>query len=512
MKLVETEGLIEIDKREIDELIAAKIFIGLNKSPRSEKIIVSLTSYKPRINDVKYTIYSLLNQSLPPDKLILWLDEDSFPRREKDVPPDLLELRNFGLTIDWCENLRPYKKLIPALEKYPDDIIVTSDDDIFYKPDWLKILYEAHLENPDCVIAHRAHRIRLDKQGNLFPYRSWQFKVKSITSSPHELPRYRNFATGAGGILYAGKFFKEKRDSSLQKKSSRADVFNRDLFLQLVPLADDIWFWAMAVLNNTKIVTPINAQRDLIYVDAKRERGNDTLWRQNRTQNNVYLRKIMEHYPALLEKLICEAAEFKPYISVVMPIKNTSNVDDCFKNNFDQCFPEFELIFVNIDSRLELQTLPMNFHLVNYPGGSFRDALKLGLQKAAGKYVLFAEENSAFLEDAIEKIAQLACDSEADVIHFSGHMENEKFISDDKFKFEKDTPTLFDSPRQSRAVFWLKNNLSRRLDTKIFKREFLTKHDINFDGGISEFMFHALIQAEKYLLVPQAFCSIRNWE
>lgn len=78
MNLIKRNGQLGIDKREIDRLIAAKKFIGLNRSPRAEKVIVSLTSYKPRIKDVKYTIYSLLNQTFAPDKLILWLDEDSF--------------------------------------------------------------------------------------------------------------------------------------------------------------------------------------------------------------------------------------------------------------------------------------------------------------------------------------------------------------------------------------------------------------------------------------------------
>ena len=187
MKLLEKQGLIGIDKKEVDKFLATKNFIGLNRSPRSEKVIVSLTSYKPRINDVKYTIYSLLNQTFPPDKLILWLDEDSFPQREENLPPDLLKLRNFGLTIDWCENLRPYKKLIPALKKFPDDIIVTADDDIFYRSDWLKILYDEHLKNPDCVIAHRAHRIRFDTQGNIFPYRLWNSEIKIAVTPPQYL-------------------------------------------------------------------------------------------------------------------------------------------------------------------------------------------------------------------------------------------------------------------------------------------------------------------------------------
>ena len=218
MNLIEYQNLLGIDKEEVNALITAKKIIGLNRSPRAEEIIVSLTSYDKRIDYVKYTIYSLLNQTFPPDKLILWLDEDSFPQREKNLPRDLLELQKFGLTIDWCENLSSYKKLIPALEKYPDKIIVTADDDLFYLPDWLKVLYEEHLKNPDCVIAHRAHRIRLDTRGNLFPYKLWQFEIKTCITPPRNgivissraravSFTQRNFFTSGAGVLFKKKFY-----------------------------------------------------------------------------------------------------------------------------------------------------------------------------------------------------------------------------------------------------------------------------------------------------------------
>jgi len=99
-------------------------------------------------------------RSLPPDKFILWLNDEFFPRREEDLPRDLLELREFGLTIDWCENLRPHTKYFYALENYPDDLIVTADDDNFYLPDWLKILYEEHLKYPDCLMLKNIYSCR----------------------------------------------------------------------------------------------------------------------------------------------------------------------------------------------------------------------------------------------------------------------------------------------------------------------------------------------------------------
>ena len=494
MRLINKRGRIGIDKEEIDALITAKNFIGLNRSPRAEEVIVSLTSYDKRINDVKYTIYSLLNQTFPPDKLILWLDEDSFPQREKNLPRDLLELQKFGLTIDWCENLRPYKKLIPALEKYPDKIIVTADDDIFYRPNWLKILYDAHLENPDCVIAHRAHRIRLDKRGNLFPYLMWHFEIK-----PYIILRKCciNFFTSGGGAVIKKSFFHK-------------DISRREIFEKLTPLADDIWFWAMAVLNGTKIIVPPNAIKELIFVDIDTQNNGETLWSKNKTQNDIQLRQVIETYPALREKLIREVAEFKPYLSVIMLLENLDRLDACLKNISAQRFPDFELIIMNRGLHVEDLTLPTNFQVIDYPGGSELDALNLGLQKATGEYVLFKDTDSFLTAGALDNIAQLAIDSKADVIHFAGHLKDDKFIFDDALIFESNAPIFFDEPRQNRALLWFQDKLSGRLDTKIFRREFLTRYEINFDDDLAEFMFRALTSAGKYLLVPQAFCKCKD--
>lgn len=278
-------------------------------------------------------------------------------------------------------------------------------------------------------------------------------------------------------------------------------------------MADDIWFWAMAVLNGTKIKLPAKAQPKLIYVDIDTQVNGETLWAENKTKNDVQLRQVIEHYPELLEKLIRESAEAEPYISVIVPIKNPANLSACIENIFWQKFPDFELIIINLGARVKLPTLPTNFRVINYPGGSLADALNLGLRKASGDYVMFKDENSIFPREALDNIAQ-AAQTSADVIHFAGHIQlagNEgKFILDDAPELTNKAPTLFNAAKQLRAVMWLQNKFSKRLDTKIFRREFLTNHKIFFGKDISEFAFQALIHAEKYLLVPQAFCYCKD--
>ena len=206
------------------------------KPVRNEKLIISLTTYPQRISDIDVVIFSLINQSIKADKIILWLAYEEFPNLEKDIPNHILNLKKFGLEIEFCHNIYQYNKLIHALKKHPNDLIVTADDDIYYPYNWLEKLYKSYLENPNVIHCHRGHRIRFDDKNNILPYSQWlqEFKPENNNTS------FLNFATGCGGILYRSKLLHN-------------DIFNEELFLKLCPKADDVWFWAMALLNNTKI-------------------------------------------------------------------------------------------------------------------------------------------------------------------------------------------------------------------------------------------------------------------
>lgn len=284
----------------------------------------------------------------------------------------------------------------------------------------------------------------------------------------------------------------------------------RDIFTELAPLADDIWFWAMTVFKGTKIFIPTAAQRNLIYVDIDAQLGDETLAFKNVSQgkNDIQLRQILEHYPALFEKLIREVAESKPYLSVILSVSDANAIAASIKNFFLQSFPDFELIIINRGSPINMPSLPTNFHIINYPGGSFGGALNLGLQKAMGDYVLFTNENYIFPREALEIVAKASDDSKADVIHFAGHIRlaDRTFVLDDAPELRRPNSTFLDVPKQFRAALWLQNKLSRRLDMKTFKREFLLKHEIKFDSDLNEFVFQALIHADKYLIAPSAFC------
>ncbi len=278
-----------IDKALILPQVEAFKGYGLTTEKRTPKLIVSLTSFPERTPEIHFTIYSLLTQTVKPDEVILWLAKSQYPNGLDDLPEILRRLLNCGLTIRWCEDLRSYKKLLPTLQEHPDDVIVIVDDDVYSPADWLEKLYAEHMKDPKCVIGHRLHYIRLKADGKPLPYKQWKKNTTQI------FPSYRNFLTGCGGILYP--------PHALHK-----DVSDMALVRQLAPYADDICFWAMSVLNGTKIKTFKGRYRKVLLVNPEREMRQTeelTLTKLNIAGggNDKQMADVIAHYPALLEKL-----------------------------------------------------------------------------------------------------------------------------------------------------------------------------------------------------------------
>lgn len=278
-----------INKAVVLPQIEAFAGYGLTTEKRTPRLIVSLTSFPERTPEIHFTIYSLLTQTLKPDEVILWLAQSQYPNGLDDLPEVLLKLTKCGLTIKWCEDLRSYKKLLPALQEYPDDVIVIVDDDVYYPEDWLEKLYGEHLKAPETVIGHRLHHIRLDNMGSPLPYKLWKKNTTQIK------PSYRNFLTGCGGVLYP--------PHSLYK-----DVCDVHLIRKLAPYADDIWFWAMSLLNNVKIKTFKGRYRKVLLVNPEREMRQTeelTLTKLNiaGSGNDKQMADVVAYYPVLLEKL-----------------------------------------------------------------------------------------------------------------------------------------------------------------------------------------------------------------
>lgn len=50
------------------------------------------------------------------------------------------------------------------MQEYPDDIVITVDDDLVYPSDMIFNLYQSYLAFPDCVSGMRVHVIGADRK------------------------------------------------------------------------------------------------------------------------------------------------------------------------------------------------------------------------------------------------------------------------------------------------------------------------------------------------------------
>ena len=201
-----------------------------NESYSDHEIIVSLTTFSSRIDKVYLAIESIMQGTAKPNRIILRLSEEEY--KDKPLPRTLKLQQKRGLEIKYCKDIKSYNKLIPTLSEYPEAAIITIDDDVMYEYDLVERLVNAHIENPKSILACRMHRIVLGPEKKPLSYNDWKYCINDTTRSQ------LNFPTGVGGVLYPPHCFTN-------------EIFNSDFFLELCPNADDIWFYAMALLNDT---------------------------------------------------------------------------------------------------------------------------------------------------------------------------------------------------------------------------------------------------------------------
>lgn len=197
-------------------------------------IIVSFTSFPARINDVWQVVESLKNQSVRPEKIILWLSKEQFPKPD-DVPQSLKEREDALFEIRMVDgDIRSHKKYYYAMQEYPNKTVVTCDDDIYYHKDMLRTLIEASKRYPHCIIANTTKKMSFSEYKELSSYAEWK-EINTPYASENRVQ------IGEGGVLYPSGCLYNL-------------VLRKDLIAELAPLADDLWLNMMARLKNTPVV------------------------------------------------------------------------------------------------------------------------------------------------------------------------------------------------------------------------------------------------------------------
>ncbi|MCM1337457.1 MAG: hypothetical protein NC187_02170 [Candidatus Amulumruptor caecigallinarius] len=234
-------------------------------------IIVSLTSFPRRLPTLHLVIEGLLRQSVKPDKIVLYLTQSQVPDVEK-LPHKLLALRKRGLEIRLCpDEIRSHTKYYYAMQEFPEDIVITVDDDLFYRSDLVESLLKHHKEHPGHIIANWVKRINSDTDR----YAWWP----DVTDRPQASNRF--LLLGVSGVLYP-------------PYSLHPDTFNVENIKALSLTADDVWLSAMAIRQGTPIFYTHYRYNHLpVHI-----RNNETLISGNYVRNQQCVDAINAHYAA----------------------------------------------------------------------------------------------------------------------------------------------------------------------------------------------------------------------
>lgn len=255
--------------------------LGVTSEPLCDvEVVVSLTTFGNRLHEVSLAIESIMQGSMKPNRIVLWLEEEM---RGVPMPIAIRRQQERGLEVAYCKDFRSYKKLVPTLCKYPQAGVITIDDDCVYDYDLVEKLVNAHIRYPQEIIANRMHRIVMGKCGKPVSYMEWEWYANpDIEEASHLL-----FLTGGGGTFYP-------------PNSLHPEVRNDAVFMDICKSADDVWFNAMALMAGTKkrkCYTHNSKGEDYVSnEDAQFLALSKINAAQNRCENDVQIKAVFDHY------------------------------------------------------------------------------------------------------------------------------------------------------------------------------------------------------------------------
>lgn len=285
--------------------ILAEIFVRLpilRKKPVRKGVTVSLTSFPTRLGSLHLVVRSLLKQTVLPERIVLYLGTDSM---DSDIPQKLrnLEKLNFIIKTGY-DDIKPHKKYFYAMQEYPDDIIITVDDDSLYDRNLVRDLLRCHEKYPEAVCARRVHRITKNADGALKKYNNWEWEYTGSRE-----PSFKLFATGCGGVLYPPHIFtRETFDSESIKKHCLT--------------TDDIWLKFMEVKNNVKVVWSENRTPPPYHCATSKSLACSTRMCKARMTKTS---KLWKSLPAYSLQNTFEVQCGKEYKAFIYPANNTEN-------------------------------------------------------------------------------------------------------------------------------------------------------------------------------------------
>ena len=226
-----------------------------------KKLVVTLTSYPRRTENIHRVIDSIIDQTIKVDEIILYLSILEFPQRELNLPNELLSLLGKrAFKIEWVEeNLKSHKKYYYVLKDREDAIVITVDDDTIYAKTMIYDLLKIHERYPSAVVARRV-RIILKDGDSLAQYNQWDGQVEEYA----DVPRMDLCAIGVGGVLYP-------------PGCASHEWFQMEKIKEYAENQDDLWLKYNEIKNGIPVIYVKNSECDMDLAEDRNEESLSSL-------------------------------------------------------------------------------------------------------------------------------------------------------------------------------------------------------------------------------------------
>lgn len=237
------------------------------------KTYISLTVLPSRLNSIEKCIESLVNQTVPADKILVWLPKVCKRTGHKigDIPKFL---KHSNIEINYIEDVGSISKIYYAIKRYKNIKeqcnIISVDDDVKYPANFIKQMLKFEKKKPNSVLCYRGRPMNFNK---IDYNNSKLFRANEI----NEIKKI-DIVTGTWGVLYKPSFFDDKFFNFTNKGH--------------LHVTDDIWISAHLAANNINCyVIPLNEQFKPLP-----QHSIDSLWQLNKNgQNNNKAIKELKH-------------------------------------------------------------------------------------------------------------------------------------------------------------------------------------------------------------------------
>lgn len=195
------------------------------------RVVASYTTLPSRYGILKKSILSMKNQNRHLDNIYLTIPKKN-KRLNLDYPPVPDDIQNLCEIVYVDTDYGPITKIYGALvkEKDPDTVIISCDDDVIFKPNFVEILLKHHESKPHAAICGTGALIKkglfcISIVSTVEPFHNWKgFTGFNINKNGSKV----DLVFGVAGVLYVRNMFPP--NDFLEKEIFNHPLQDSDIF------------------------------------------------------------------------------------------------------------------------------------------------------------------------------------------------------------------------------------------------------------------------------------------